>query len=53
VNWRARSAGGIAAAIVLVVALGACSADSDEPGGTPPTLYEPTQIIDPTPTTQP
>jgi hypothetical protein len=53
-NWRARSSGGIAAAIVIVVALGACSdTDVDEPGGSPPTLYEPTLLIDPTPTTQP
>ena len=52
-SWRARSSA-IAAAIVIVVALGACSDNSnvDEPGGSPPTLYEPTVLIDPTPTTQ-
>jgi hypothetical protein len=53
-RWRARSSGAIAATIVIVVALSACSdADVDEPGGSPPTLYEPTVLIDPTPTTQP
>jgi hypothetical protein len=53
-SWRTRSSGAIAATIVIVVALGACSdADVDEPGGSPPTLYEPTVLIDPTPTTQP
>jgi hypothetical protein len=52
-KWRARTSGGIVAAIVVVVALGACSdTDVDEPGGSPPTLYEPTVLIDPTPTTQ-
>jgi hypothetical protein len=52
--WRKRSSGAFAAAIVIVLALGACSdSDVDEPGGSPPTLYEPTVLIDPTPTTQP
>jgi hypothetical protein len=53
-SWRARPCGAVAATIVIVIALGACSdADVDQPGGTPPTLYEPTVLIDPTPTTQP
>jgi hypothetical protein len=53
-SWRARSTGAVAATIVLVLVLGACSDDDvDEPGGSPPTLYEPTVLIDPTPTTQP
>jgi hypothetical protein len=54
-TWRARSAGAVSAAMVFVLALGACSDDDnvDEPGGSPPTLYEPTVLIDPTPTSQP
>jgi hypothetical protein len=53
-TWRARSSGAIAVMIVIVVALGACSDDDvDEPGGSPPTLYQPTTLFDPTPTTQP
>jgi hypothetical protein len=54
-SWRARSSGAVAAVMVALLALGACSDDDnvDEPGGSPPTLYEPTVLIDPTPTTQP
>jgi hypothetical protein len=40
----------VAAALAALV-LGACSDADTPPGGSPPTLYEPTNIIDPTPTT--
>jgi hypothetical protein len=51
---RRRGSYAIAAAVVAIVSLGACSdADGDEPGGSPPTLYEETVLIDPTPTTTP
>jgi hypothetical protein len=51
---RGRSSGAIAAVVVVLVALGACSdADVNEPGGSPPTLYEETVLLDPIPTTAP
>jgi hypothetical protein len=40
--------------VVVLIALGACSeGDVNGPGGPPPTFYEETILIDPTPTTAP
>jgi hypothetical protein len=43
----------VAAAALAVLGLGACSDEDTPPGGSPPTLYEETILIDPTPTTTP
>jgi hypothetical protein len=51
-NSRPRSVAVVAVALVGL-ALGACSDEDPPPGGSPPTLYEETILIDPTPTTTP
>jgi hypothetical protein len=46
----------VAAAVLASLGFSACSGDDDnvnEPGGSPPTLYTPTSLMDPTPTTSP
>jgi hypothetical protein len=49
-SHRPRSVAVVTAALAAI-ALGACSDEDPPPGGSPPTLYEPTIVIDPTPTT--
>jgi hypothetical protein len=43
----------VGAVALAGLTLGACSDEDPPPGGSPPTLYQETILIDPTPTTTP